>query len=144
MLTVGGRYSRYFGDIDSWSWSVGAARYFRGGYVSYRLSAYDTSGLGHTTGHTIGAKLNDPYGATQAWVGFGSELHDADWLSSPQKGHQTQVEIRRLQPIGKGVAVSFGAKQAWIEALGTHYRGTGFHIGLELHPSMGLQNRIAD
>jgi len=40
--------------------------------------------------------------------------------------------------------VSFGAKQAWIETLGTHYRGTGFHIGLELHPRMGLQNRIAD
>ena len=118
VLTLGSRYSRYFGATDSWSWSAGAARYFPGGYVSYRFSAYDTSGLGHTTGHTIGAKLSDPYGATQAWVGFGSQLHDADWVSSPQKGKQTQVEVRRLQPISKGVALSIGAKQAWIKSMG--------------------------
>jgi YaiO family outer membrane protein len=144
VLTLGSRYSRYFGASDSWSWSAGAARYFPGGYVSYRFSAYNTSGLGHTTGHTIGAKLSDPYGSTQAWVGFGSQLRDADWLSSPQKGHQTQVEVRRLQPILKGVALSVGAKQAWIESIGTRYIGTGFHIGLELHAATGLQNRTSD
>ena len=144
VLTAGGRYSRYFGNVDSWAWTGGAARYFPGGYVSYRFTAYDTAGLGNTTGHVVSGKLNDPYGATQAWVGFGSQLHDADWISSPQKGHQAQVEVRRLQPIAKGVVLSIGAKHAWLEAAGTRYQGNGFHIGFELHPSLSLQNRIAD
>jgi YaiO family outer membrane protein len=131
VLTVGGRYARYFGGLDSWSWSAGAAQYFPGGYVSYRFTSYDTSHLGHTTAHLVSAKLSDPYGSTVAWVGHGTELHDADLLLFPEKGRQTGVEVRRLQPIAKGVAVSFGARRTWFETPTSRYHGTGFHIGLE-------------
>lgn len=37
VLTVGGRYSRYFGGEDARSWSAGAAQYFRGGSIELSL-----------------------------------------------------------------------------------------------------------
>lgn len=144
VLTAGTRYSQYFGGADSWSWSLGASRYFPGGFVSYRFSSYDTKNLGNTTGHVIGAKLNDPYGATQAWVGFGTSLNDVDWLSSPQKGHQTVIELRRLQPIGHGISLSLGAKHAWIQSGDGRYEGSGVHFGIQLHPSIEQQAAVVD
>lgn len=130
VLTVGGRYSRYFGNIDALSWSLGAAQYFRGGLVSYRFSSYDVQHLGHSSGHLVSAKLNDPYGSSQLWIGHGTALHEADWLSVPQKGHHTGVELRRLQPIGGGVSASLGVNRSWYKTDSAKFRGTGFRAGL--------------
>ena len=130
VLTVGGRYARYATGLDTWSWSAGAAQYFPGGYVSYRFSSFDTEHLGHSVGHLLSAKVTDPYGATQAWVGHGTSLQEADSLIAPEKGRFTSVELRRLQPIGGGVSLSLGAKRTWFETPGDKYRGTGVHLGL--------------
>jgi len=130
VLTVGGRYARYATGLDTWSWSAGVAQYFPGGYVSYRFSSYDTEHLGGSTGHLVSAKVTDPYGATQAWVGHGTSLLEADWMIAPEKGKYTSIELRRLQPVGGGVSLALGAKKTWFDATGNKYHGTGVHLGL--------------
>jgi YaiO family outer membrane protein len=134
LLTVGGRYARYFGGVDVKAWSAGASRYFPGGYVSYRFTAYDTKGIGHTIGHMVSGKVTDPYGSTVAWVGHGGLLTDADWLITPAKGNQTSIEVQRLQPIGGGVSLSIGARHSWLKTAGGNFHGNGFHVGLSFQP----------
>ena len=130
VITAGGRYARYFGNVDSWSWSLGAAQYFKGGYVSYRFSDYDTQRLGHSAGHLVSGKLSDPYGSTQLWVGHGTALHDADFLPVPQKGKYTQVELQRSQRLGAGISLNVGARRSWNETATAKVRGTGVRVGL--------------
>jgi YaiO family outer membrane protein len=130
VLTIGGRYARYRSGLDTWSWSAGAAQYFPGGYVSYRFSSFDTEHLGHSVGHLVSAKVSDPYGATQGWIGHGTSLQDSDILLAPGKGKFTTVELRRVQPIAGDVSLSLGARRTWFSADSDKYRGTGVHIGL--------------
>lgn len=130
LLTAGGRYARYDQGIDAWSWSLGAAQYFRGGYVNYRFSSFEFDRLGHAVGHLVGAKISDPWGANQLWLGRGTALHDADWQGPPEKGKYTQIEYRRLQPIGGGVSLSLGVKRNWYDTPTTKFHGTGFRFGL--------------
>jgi YaiO family outer membrane protein len=130
VLTVGGRYARYWGGVDAVSWSLGAAQYFRGGMVSYRFSAFDVHHLGHSTGHLLTAKLNDPYGSNQLWLGHGTALHDAIWLATPEKGKYDNIEYRRVQPLGGGVGLMAGVNRIWYEADSAKFHGTGFRVGL--------------
>ena len=130
VLTVGVRYARYWGGVDSVSWSAGGAQYFRGGMVGYRFSSYDVQGLGDTVGHLVNLKLNDPYGSNQLWLGHGTSLHDAVWLSAPQKGKFSSIEYRRVQPIGGGVGVMLGVSRNWYNSEGAKFDGTGARVGL--------------
>jgi YaiO family outer membrane protein len=130
VLTVGGRYARYWGGVDALSWSLGAAQYFRGGMISYRFSSYDVHGLGHSTGHLINLKVDDPYGSNQLWLGHGTALHDAVLLPTPEKGNFTSVEYRRVQPIGGGVGVMVGVNRIWSRADSARFHGTGLRLGL--------------
>jgi YaiO family outer membrane protein len=130
VLTVGGKYSRYFGGVDALSWSVGAAQYFRGGSVNYRFSSYNVQHVGHSTGHLLSFKLIDPLGSSQLWLGHGTALHDAIWLATPEKGKYSSVELRRVQPIAGGVSAMVGVNRIWYDTGGTKYHGTGARIGL--------------
>lgn len=130
VLTVGGRYSRYFGGVDGTSWSVGAAQYFRGGMIGYRFSSYNIKHLGNTTGHLVNFKLNDPLGSNQLWLGHGSALNDAAWLAIPEKGKFTSAELRRVQPIGAGVSLMLGVNRVWYDTQSAKYHGTGARVGL--------------
>jgi YaiO family outer membrane protein len=130
VLTVGARYARYFGGVDTRSWSAGAAQYFHGGMVSYRFSSFNIQHIGHTYGHLLNLRLSDPYGSTQLWAGHGSALHDAVWLATPEKGKYTNLELRRVQPLAGGVGLSFGGNRIWYETGNTKHHGTGFKIGL--------------
>jgi YaiO family outer membrane protein len=130
VLTVGGKYSRYFGGVDGTSWSVGAAQYFKGGMVGYRFSLYNIRHLGNTTGHLLNAKLNDSLGATQLWLGHGNALHDATWLATPEKGSFRSAELRRVQPLGGGVSIMVGANRIWYNTDSAKYHGTGARVGL--------------
>jgi YaiO family outer membrane protein len=130
VLTVGGRYARYFGGVDGTSWSVGAAQYFRGGMIGYRFTSYNTQHLGHSTGHLISAKLNDPYGSNQLWLGHGTALHDATWLATPEKGKFSSVELRRVQPLGGGVSAMVGVNRTWYDTASAKFHGTGARLGL--------------
>lgn len=142
VLTVGGRYARYWGGVDALSWSLGAAQYFRGGMVSYRFSSFDVHGLGHSTGHLVNLKVDDPAGSNQLWLGHGTALHDALWLSTPEKGNFTNVEYRRVQPIGGGVGLMVGVNRIWYKADSAKFHGTGVRVGLTFeHKPAGVQAR---
>jgi YaiO family outer membrane protein len=130
VLTVGGRYARYWGGVDALSWSLGAAQYFPGGMISYRFSSFDVHGLGHSTGHLVNIKVEDPYGSNQLWLGHGTALHDALWLPTPEKGNFTNVEYRRVQPIGGGVGLMVGVNRIWYKADSAKFHGTGLRVGL--------------
>ena len=132
VLTVGGKYSRYFGGVDAVSWSAGAAQYFRGGMVAYRFSSYNVQGLGNTTGHLVNLKVNDPLGSNQLWLGHGTALHDASWLATPEKGKFSSAELRRVQPIGGGVSLMLGVNRIWYNTDSAKYHGTGARVGLIL------------
>ena len=81
--------------MRSWRAAIGAAQYFRSASVSYRFSSYDVEHLGRTSGHLVGAKLDDPYGSNQLWLGHGNSPHDTDWLATPEKGKFNSAELRR-------------------------------------------------
>lgn len=130
VLTVGARYARYFGGLDGTSWSLGAAQYFRGGMVSYRFSAYHTQHLGNTVGHLLNVKLDDRFGSNQLWLGHGTAIHDATWLATPEKGKFSNIELRRVQPVGGGVSVVLGANRTWYNTDSAKYHGTGGRLGL--------------
>lgn len=130
VLTIGGRYARYWGGVDALSWSLGAAQYFRGGMISYRFSSFDVRNLGHSTGHLLSAKLEDPYGSNQLWLGHGTALHDALWLATPEKGDYNNIEYRRLQPIGGGVSLMLGVNRIWYKADSAKFHGTGVRAGI--------------
>jgi YaiO family outer membrane protein len=142
VLTVGGRYARYWGDVDALSWSLGAAQYFPGGLISYRFSSFDVHHLGHSIGHLVNLKLNDPYGSNQLWLGHGTALHDAVWLTTPEKGKYSNVEYRRVQPIGGGVGLMVGVNHIWYEADSAKFHGTGVRVGLTFeHGATRVQSR---
>ncbi len=130
VLTVGGRYARYWGGVEALSWSLGAAQYFGGGMISYRFSSFDVRHVGHTTAHQVNLKVQDPYGSNQLWLGHGSALHDAIWLPIAEKGNFTSVEYRRVQPIGGGVGLMVGVNRIWYTTDSTKYHGTGARVGL--------------
>ena len=130
VLTVGGRYSRYFGGQEALSWSAGAAQYFRGGSINYRFSSFHVQHVGHTTGHLLGVKVKDPLGASQLWLGHGTALNDALWLPTVEKGKNTSVELRRVQPIGAGIGLMVGVNRSWYNTESTKYHGTGVRFGL--------------
>ena len=137
VVTVGGRYARYFGGLDGTSWSLGAAQYFRGGMIGYRFSAYNVQHLGNTTGHLLNAKVNDSLGSNQMWIGHGTALHDATWLTSPEKGKFSNVELRRVQPIGGGVSAMLGVSRIWYNTDSAKYHGTGARVGLIFSNKLG-------
>ena len=129
VLTVGGRYARYWGGVDAVSWSLGAAQYFRGGMISYRFSSFDVHHLGHSVGHLVNLKVQDPYGTNQLWLGHGTALHDALWLPTPEKGKYSNIEYRRIQPLGGGVGLMVGVNRIWYEADSAKFHGTGVRVG---------------
>lgn len=130
VLTVGGRYARYWGGVEALSWSLGASQYFGGGMFSYRFTRFDVHNIGQTIAHLASVKLQDPYGSNQLWVGHGSALHDAIWLATPEKGNYTSFEYRRIQPIGGGVGLMVGVNRAWYNADSNKHRSTGVRAGL--------------
>lgn len=137
VATLGARYSRYYADRDALSWSAGAAQYFRGGFVSYRLSSYDIDKIGNAVGHVVSAKLYDPYGSTQLWLGHSSgAVIDSDDLLISGKGKFTEVTLRRTQKIKGGLALTAGFKRNWHRTDLAKYNGTGFHLGLTFAPEM--------
>lgn len=140
VATLGGRYSRYYGDRDARSWSVGAAQYFRGGFVSYRFSSYDIDRVGNSLGHVASAKLSDPYGSTQIWLGHSTGAAiDSDDLLISDEGKFTEVTLRRTQKLKGGLALTAGFKRNWYRTDRANFSGTGVQLGLTYAPTSGLQ-----
>jgi len=130
VVTVGGRYARYWGGVDVMSYSAGASQYFGGGMLGYRFTTYDVKGVGRTSGHLVSAKLDDGLGSNQLWLGRGSSLQDSNWLSPNVKGNVTSVEYRRVQPISSQISVTAGVNHTRYDATHSRHQGTGVRVGL--------------
>ncbi len=132
VLLAGGKYTRYFGDRDAWSWSGGATYYFRGGFVSYRYTGYDVEGLGNTHGHLASLRLNDPRGRgfTQFWLGAGTAVQEYEALPDVFEGDYRSVAVRRVQPLTDSLALNVAASHAWYDTGLIDYEGTTVRLGL--------------
>jgi YaiO family outer membrane protein len=131
ILTVGGKYARYFGNRDVLSWSAGGSYYFGGGFASYRFTAYDVDKLGSSHSHLATFRVNDPRGSgqTQLWLGAGTSLHEQEVLLSGQKGSYKSVALQRIQPVSGDLSLSLTLGRTWYDTT-NDYRGTNASIGL--------------
>lgn len=134
VATVGARFASYGSRDKVTSWSGGAAYYLRGASLSYRFSLLDSNRLGRSTAHLASFSLKDSggSGSTQLWVGHGTSLYEIVDLPGAAAGKFTSVAVRRVQPIGGGVAVNFGVNRSWFNTPTGNYRGTGVSVGLSL------------
>lgn len=132
VVTVGGKYARYYGDRDVLSWSAGGTWYFRGGFASYRYSNYDVDRLGNSHSHLASFRLKDPRGSgqTQLWLGSGTSLHEQEVLLSGRKGSYRSVALQRVQPIKGQLSLNLTVGRTWYDTSATDYRGTTASIGL--------------
>ncbi|MDP9423929.1 MAG: YaiO family outer membrane beta-barrel protein [Pseudomonadota bacterium] len=132
VVTVGGKYARYYGDRDVLTWSVGGTRYFGDAFVTYRYSNHDVARLGKSHSHLATFRMKDPRGSgqTQLWLGAGSSLHEQEVLLSGRKGSYRGVSLQRVQPIKGPLAVNLTVGRTWYDTSATDYRGTTASIGL--------------
>jgi YaiO family outer membrane protein len=132
VVTVGGKYAKYFGGREARSLSAGGSYYFGGGFVSYKFSAYDVTGLGKSYGHQASFRLKDRTGdgATQLWAGAGSSLHDVEFLPTAVKGHYRSIALQRVQPIKGPIAINLGVGRNWYDTSAGRYHGTTATVGL--------------
>lgn len=130
-VTAGGKYARYHGNTDVYSWSLGGSAYLPGMILSYRYSSYDIERLGDSHGHLASLRLRDPKGSgsTQLWVGSGTSLHEDEPFAAALKGKQRGVMLQRVQPIGGGVALVLGAGRTWYSTDLNDYTGTRATLG---------------
>ncbi|MGH8524210.1 MAG: YaiO family outer membrane beta-barrel protein [Gammaproteobacteria bacterium] len=134
VVTVGGKYARYYGDRQARSLSVGGTQYFGGGYVSYRYSAFDLGKLGRSHSHLATFRLKDGKGAgsTQLWLGMGTALHELQLQPGLSTGKSRGITLQRVQPIKGPVAFNIAIGRAWYDTPAGKYHGTLASIGLTL------------
>jgi YaiO family outer membrane protein len=132
VLTVGGKYARYYGGRDVYSWSAGGTWYFGDGSVAYRFTLADVEKLGKSHSHLATIRLKDPRGdgQTQLWLGAGTALHEQEVLLSGQKGKFKSVSVQRVQPIQGDLALNLMIGRSWYDTGSTDYRGTTASVGI--------------
>jgi YaiO family outer membrane protein len=134
VLTVGGKYARYHGNRDVYSWSAGGTWYFGDGSVAYRFTLSDVDKLGKSHSHLATIRLKDPRGSglTQLWLASGTSLHEQEVLLSGDKGSFKSIALQRVQPIAGPIALNLTLGRAWYDTGSTDYQGTTASIGLAL------------
>lgn len=132
VLTVGGRYSEYFGGVYISAWNVGGTYYWDRLSATYRYSKYHSSLGGSTDANMVSLRLRDSEGRgnTQLWLGKGSSLYAYDWTSDLGVGDQKSVVLRRVQPIGQKLDLTVGVGKVWYENPFSKYEGVSANVGL--------------
>jgi YaiO family outer membrane protein len=132
--TVGGKYASYGNRNNVTTWSAGAAYYMRGATLSYRFSLLDSSRLGRSSAHLASFRLKDPggSGSTELWAGHGTSLYEIINVPQAAAGRFTSVAVRRVQPIGGGVAVNLGFNRSWYRTPTGNYHGNGVSLGFSV------------
>ena len=135
VLSLAGKSARYYGGVDVNSLSAGTSWYFHGGLVSYRFTRYGAERMGSGNAHLASFRLNDGLGAgsTQLWLGIGSSLADKNLTPLIQKGSFHSIAIRRVQPIGRNVALSFGLGEDWYKTRAGNFTALRPSLGLVFH-----------
>lgn len=134
VLLAGAKYTRYFGNVDATSWTLGATQYFDGGFFSYRYTGYDVEHLGKTHGHLATVRVNDSKGSgrTQMWLGMGTSLHEQEFLPVLAKGRVDSFTLQRVQPLGSHLALKADLGHSWYKTAFTKYQGTTLRVGLSV------------
>ena len=132
VLTLGGKYARYYGRRDVVSWSAGGTWYFGDGSVGYRFTLSDVDKLGKSHSHLATVRLKDPRGSglTQLWLGAGTSLHEQEVLLAGQKGSYKSISLQRVQPIAGELALNLQVGRSWYDTGATDYQGTTASVGL--------------
>lgn len=134
-LTAAVRWSRYRGGQDVWFVSGEGRRYFRRGSAAYRLTWVKPADQGGHSSHLMSFTLNDAAGSgrTQLWLSQGqASLATANGPDS-FRGQDRAVQLRRVQPLGGGLALSLsGGLASYALPAGTvHARNAGIALSLE-------------
>lgn len=134
VLLLGMKRSEYYGGMDANAWTVGASVYRPRWVASYRYTRYDLSNGGDSYGNVLSLKLKDATGRgnTQLWIGQGTGVYAYDWTSRLQGGRSSSVSIRRVQPYGDALTLSFGIGKAWYETPLSRYDGLNGSVELKV------------
>lgn len=143
VLTLGGKYARYFDNRDALSWSAGASFYFKAGLASYRYSSFDVTKLGRSQGHLGSLRIKDTRGAgsTQLWVGTGTSVHDQLHLPTTRGGKYRSFTLQRTQPLNNSVGINLGVGQARYEVGSDRYSARSITFGLIFSEAPKLLHR---
>lgn len=134
VLTIGGRYSNYYGDISVAGLSVGATYYVDRLSASYRYTGYRRSSGASSHGNVASLRLKDDAGSgsTQLWLGKGTSVHEYEWLSELQDGKLKSATFRRVQPLPQKWALDASVGKIWYETPATKFVGVSAQIGATL------------
>lgn len=135
VLTVGGRWARYFGNQDVYFVSGGIRQYFKGGSVAYRLSWVKPEGRDAFLSQLASLTLNDGRGRgkTQFWFNYGGATFDRT-LDSTFSAKDYGGTVQRIQPLNQDFSLSLTAGlQSYARPAG---RVEGTKLGLGVNMSL--------
>ncbi len=132
LVTLGGRWARFFGDQDVYFASAGARQYFKRGSIAYRLSLVDTEGRRPFLAHLVNLSLNDSKGRgqTRFWLSAGEASFSRPQLGDQFDGSDIGGVIQRFQPIGDKLALTITTGLNRYGRPGQDVTSTTFGVGL--------------
>jgi YaiO family outer membrane protein len=132
VVTVGGKYARYYGGRDVLSWSAGGTWYFGRGFANYRFSSFDVDKLGKSHSHLATFRLKDGGGKgyTQMWLGSGTSLHEQEPFFAGRPGKYRSIALQRSQPVARRVSIQLAVGRSSYDTTAAKYHGTNVSIGL--------------
>jgi YaiO family outer membrane protein len=106
-VTLGGRYARYFGDIDVTTLSAGVRQYFGFGSIAYRASWVNPEGRDDYLSHLVNLTVNDGSGEgkTRLWLSAGEASISSAQVPDNFSGDDYAAMLQRVQPITARLAV---------------------------------------
>lgn len=132
VVTIGGRWARFFGEQDVYFASAGARQYFKRGSIAYRLSLIDPEGRRPFLAHLVNLSLKDSKGEgqTRLWLSAGEASFARPQLGDQFDGSDIGGVIQRLQPFSDNLALTLTAGINRYGRPGKDVTSTTFGLGL--------------
>ncbi len=132
IVTIGGRWARFFGEQDVYFASTGARHYFKRGSVAYRLSVIDPEGRQPFLAHLVNFSLKDNkgQGQTRIWLSAGEASFSRPQLGDQFDGSDIGGVIQRIQPISEKLALALTTGFNRYGRPGKDVTSTTFGLGL--------------
>ena len=133
-VTIGGRFSRYFGGTDVAFVSVGARRYFRRGSVAYTAIWTKPDAAKGYVSHLASVTLNDSRGRgkTQMWASYGAASLASGQFQDTFGGHDYGATLQRFQPINASLSLTMRIGAASYGRLAGRVTATTAAMGLSI------------
>lgn len=132
VLTVGGRWARFFGEQDVYFASTGARHYFKRGSIAYRVSMIDPEGRRPFLAHLLNLAVKDRkgQGQTRFWLSAGEASFSRPQLGDEFDGSDVGGVIQRVQPISDKWALTLTTGANKYGRPGKDITSTTFGLGL--------------